>query len=244
MDRFTDDVLEKMGGNGENRFYVYRLIDPRTYETFYVGKGCGNRVFQHAKEAMKMPREKEDDDESLKIRQIHDIISEDKEVIPMIHRWNMNKDEALEVEAALIDCYPGLSNIQSGLGNDYGVISAVDLQANLGAKEYDEPNEDYVIIKIKPIMISLRGGSLYEAVRWSWKANLDKAKNYRYVLAVVNGIVREIYEVTQWQYRNDGSGRIEFTGNVADGPISNIKGNRIPQKYRTRGAANPFIYKK
>jgi uncharacterized protein len=27
--------------------YVYRLIDPRNGETFYVGKGRGNRVFSH-----------------------------------------------------------------------------------------------------------------------------------------------------------------------------------------------------
>lgn len=27
--------------------YVYRLIDPRNGETFYVGKGKGNRVFAH-----------------------------------------------------------------------------------------------------------------------------------------------------------------------------------------------------
>lgn len=26
-------------------FYVYRLIDPRNGQTFYVGKGRGNRVF-------------------------------------------------------------------------------------------------------------------------------------------------------------------------------------------------------
>jgi len=27
--------------------YVYRLIDPRNGETFYVGKGQGDRVFPH-----------------------------------------------------------------------------------------------------------------------------------------------------------------------------------------------------
>jgi uncharacterized protein len=28
--------------------YVYRLIDPRSGVTFYVGRGQGNRVFSHA----------------------------------------------------------------------------------------------------------------------------------------------------------------------------------------------------
>ena len=35
----------------ELKYYVYRLIDPRTGQTFYVGKGHGDRVFDHIKEA-------------------------------------------------------------------------------------------------------------------------------------------------------------------------------------------------
>src|SRR5262245_39017970 len=41
-DRFSSEVAEKLD------FYVYRLIDPRNGETFYVGKGRGNHVFTHA----------------------------------------------------------------------------------------------------------------------------------------------------------------------------------------------------
>ena len=40
---FPQEVIEKIG------FYVYRLLDPRNGETFYVGKGKGNRVFNHSK---------------------------------------------------------------------------------------------------------------------------------------------------------------------------------------------------
>ena len=35
-DTFTPEVQERLG------YYVYRLIDPRNGETFYVGKGKGN----------------------------------------------------------------------------------------------------------------------------------------------------------------------------------------------------------
>ena len=40
-DSFPADVASWL------KTYVYRLIDPRTGETFYVGKGQGNRVFSH-----------------------------------------------------------------------------------------------------------------------------------------------------------------------------------------------------
>lgn len=34
-------------------FYVYHLIDPRSDEVFYVGKGCGDRISHHETEAKK-----------------------------------------------------------------------------------------------------------------------------------------------------------------------------------------------
>ena len=41
MQAFSPQVIDKL------KTYVYRLIDPRNGETFYVGKGIGNRVFAH-----------------------------------------------------------------------------------------------------------------------------------------------------------------------------------------------------
>lgn len=35
------------------KWYVYRLIDPRTGEPFYVGKGSGDRIRSHEREAMR-----------------------------------------------------------------------------------------------------------------------------------------------------------------------------------------------
>jgi hypothetical protein len=35
------------------RWYVYQLVDPRDGAPFYVGKGCGDRITQHEKEAAK-----------------------------------------------------------------------------------------------------------------------------------------------------------------------------------------------
>jgi hypothetical protein len=41
---FTPEVAAQL------KTYVYRLIDPRNGQTFYVGKDQGNRVFDHIRE--------------------------------------------------------------------------------------------------------------------------------------------------------------------------------------------------
>jgi len=41
MDRFSALAKEHLG------WYVYLLRDPRTGETFWIGKGRGDRAFQH-----------------------------------------------------------------------------------------------------------------------------------------------------------------------------------------------------
>ena len=111
----------------KRNYYVYRLIDPRTYQTFYVGKGKGDRVFQHVKDAKSLIS-KDEDELSLKISLILDIIASGKQVIIVIHRRGLTNKEALEVEAALIDCYPGLTNVQRGHGYDRGAITIEDLK--------------------------------------------------------------------------------------------------------------------
>lgn len=37
----------------QERFYVYTLSDPRDGQVFYVGKGCGNRAYQHEADAIR-----------------------------------------------------------------------------------------------------------------------------------------------------------------------------------------------
>ena len=241
MNKFSPESIAKLAVS-ENKYYVYRLLDPRTDKTFYVGKGSGNRVFDHVRDARKLISKKEDS-YSLKIEIIKEIIDDGKDVICLIHRWGLTENEAYEVEAALIDAYPGLANDQSGHGADYGVISVEAFEAEAKAVIYDEPEENYIIIKTSNAA-KLERGSLYEATRKWWRANIEKAQKIPYVLSVINGRVEEVFEPDpeKWLQKDD---RISFEGKATQNShMRALIGCRIPEKYRVKGASNPFLYKK
>lgn len=242
---FTEDVQEQL------KYYVYRLIDPRDGQTFYVGKGKGNRVFAHVNDSLKCYEDKSysdenEDDVSTKLKQIRDIHLAGLEVIHIIQRYGLTEKEAFEVEAALIDCFPGLTNIQGGHDMDRGVNNAEVLQKALSSVEFDDVlGEKYIIIKITKNMIDARNGNVYEAVRKYWGLKAERANQYPYVLAVVNGIVNCVYKVDEWYptENEEFAGRCEFRGKEAPLEIQNkYRGKKIPARYRKKGMAQPFLY--
>src|ERR1700733_12703572 len=99
QDSFPPDVIQKL------KTYVYRLIDPRNGETFYVVKGVGNRIFAHVRAEAGI----EGDDLGNKMHRIREIRLAGFEVAHVIHRHGMDDDTAFQVESALIDAYPGLT---------------------------------------------------------------------------------------------------------------------------------------
>lgn len=112
---------------------------------------------------------------------------------------------------------------------------------------YAEPEGiDYIIIKVKESVINGdRGGNLYETTRRAWRAKLETAMPYRYVLSVVGGVVQEVYKVSRWYTSPENATRIEFEGTVAEFNIRNLfVGKMIPECYRQKGLASPFLYKK
>lgn len=244
INRFSPEVCEKLG------YYVYRLIDPRNGQTFYIGKGKGNRLFAHVECALKDFDGKnylvDDDEISAKFKQIYEIKNAGLEVIHVIQRHGLTEKEAFEVEAALIDCYPGLTNLQSGHNNEYGVSNAETLQRVYSLETYEEPADiNYMIIKTTYDRVNnVCNGNLYDAVRYSWKVSKNKVDNIKYVLGVINGVVQDVFQVDKWQLADNGI-RYEFIGDIAPNEIRDyFKNKRIPEKYSKKGSANPIQYKK
>lgn len=251
MDSFSRETCEKL------QAYVYRLIDPRNGHTFYVGKGRGNRVFAHVACALdnfdgSNYFEDDEDNVSAKISTIREIHQAGLEVIHVIHRWGMDDKTAFEVESALIDAFPGLSNIVSGHDDDRGSSNAEALEKSLCLKTYDEPDDfKYMMIKINQSRIDYlieRGvkesEARYEATRYRWKISPKSIDKVPYVLSVTNGVVYEVYKIEKW-FKEPGQERYEFYGTLAPKEIRDrFENKRIPDYYTGKGKANPCLYNK
>lgn len=238
---FSAQTIEKL------KHYVYRLIDPRTGLTFYVGQGQGNRVFDHARNALSFSQSNDDKaaetEESAKIGTIRQIIAEGLEVLYVIHRHGLTKSEANQVEGALIDAYGGLTNIQNGIGsNDFGIANAEELERRYMAQEYDDPgNINYLIIKVKKSTIEQHGLDYYAAMRGDWRLSINRAREYNYALCAVDGIVKKVYKIDRWDAVDNG--RIRFTGREAEAVVSQLfVDKRLPNRYIKRGMAAPVLY--
>lgn len=194
---FTSEVIEQL------QYYVYRLIDPRNGQTFYVGKGKGNRLYAHINDALKNfdgenYLDTDEDEVSAKIQQIRDIKKSGLEVIHVIQRYGLTNKEAFEVEAALIDCYAGLTNIQGGFAPERGVNNAEVLQRELSYETFEDIDDlKYCIIKINDRHLS-EHGSVYETVRKHWKVNYNRIIKIPYVLASNNGVVVDVFQADKW----------------------------------------------
>lgn len=204
---FSDEVCEKLGN------YVYRLIDPRNGETFYVGKGKGNRVFQHAIGALKVD-DLEEDEISVKNKRILDIKNEGLEVLHVIHRHEIPDNAIFHVEASLIDAYPGLSNEQSGHGS--GSVGPMHVQQII--EKYSlpsinwEPTEKLVIINVNNIQDRSSVSEIYKQVKGNWRISINRAKKADYVIAALRGVAIGIFTVDNWKISTEHEGRFCFEG--------------------------------
>jgi uncharacterized protein len=247
-DRFPIEVAERL------KWYVYRLIDPRNGETFYVGKGRGDRVFKHAKGALAASKDEDAEDAiDLKFQRIKEIAAVGLEVAHVIHRHGIeNENLAFQIEATLIDAYPGLTNRVNGHGaDDYGVRHVEEIIAEYAAQPF-EPRELLILISIAR-SYEEETKSIYDAVRGVWRINANKAKNFKLVLAHRRGLVLGAFRPrgnwlpatkTNFPWLDDDiHGRFGFVGEPAEQEVASLYvRKRVPDVYRAKGAANPVRF--
>ena len=152
--QFNQNTIEALA------YYVYALVDPRDNRIFYIGKGKGNRVFQHAKDSLN------EDYQSLKLDIIRSILSEGKEVGLYILRHNLDEETAYIVESVLIDM---LTYNKFNKMNILTNIVAGYHQWDEGIKDVNEINTIYNCDKI-----DIRQGDTLLLVSLNKKLSLSK----------------------------------------------------------------------
>lgn len=246
MNKYIKFPLEVCNNLG---YYVYRLIDPRNGETFYVGKGKNNRIFEH------LNGENIVNEISEKLKRINQIHNQGLNCILLIHRHGLTELEAFHVEAALIDAYPQLTNEVAGYKNScYGVKTIEDIIQTYSIDSItDELFSQHKVMIIKVNKSVNKGLSLYNSTRHSWRISLNKALQAEYVLSVVNGIIKEIYSNVDWlldtpenfpEFIIHRKNRYGFAGiPTEDKSIINVyKNKKLPPSYLKKGISNPVLY--
>ena len=195
MDKFSEKSILSLGD-----YYVYGLIDPRNNQFFYIGKGTGNRVFEHERESINSP-----DNEKLKLKTISEIKATGLDVRKVIINSGLTEDEAYAAEASLINAFNyigkiGLTNIAAG-HHSAEALSVEDFEKINGAAELSMEDIRHRILVIKINKLYRRDMDridLYNSVRGIWRASLQKVRSVKYVFGVYNSLIVAVYKPTEW----------------------------------------------
>ena len=122
-------------------YYVYLLIDPRSKQPFYVGKGTGERFRSHGEAALLEDAADSPDERLAKLEWIREIRAAGREPEVVFARIQItSKGEAYQLEAALIDALDRyatpLVNEVRGHDTASGLTTLEDLERELAAPEF------------------------------------------------------------------------------------------------------------
>ena len=214
MKKFPSEVSMQL------KSYVYLNSDPRDGKPFYLGKGIGNRAFNHL-------NDESDTQKVQKIRQIRDAGFEPRiEIL----RYGLSNNQASLLEAGVIDLL-GLTDLTNEIrgqhSSSFGRVRVEDLLLKLTAKPAQITHRALLITISQFYRSDMSDLELLEATRGIWKLGKRREKA-EIALAVYQGIVREVYRIISWlpagtliyKTRNlddvKSSTRWEFDGKVAE----------------------------
>lgn len=228
-------------------YYVYLYIDPLDNSVFYVGKGRGNRAFDHLS----------DERRSAKAKRIAEIRKQGHEprIDILVHGL---KDEAaaLKIEASIIDLLgtENLTNTVRGYhSRSHGRMTLDQIRSLYGALPA-KITEPVMLIRVYQLYRhTMTPLELYEATRGYWKVGKQREKA-KYAMAIYESVIREVYEIQQWFPSGStfmtrtfeepfmDPARWEFVGRIAPDPIRKKYLLRSVAHYYPKPTQNPITY--
>ncbi|MGA8726028.1 MAG: hypothetical protein WB565_13415 [Acidimicrobiales bacterium] len=239
-EHFVPAIVSKL------RCYVYLLVDPRTGRPFFVGKGRGDRCFDHVAAARSAPDEEGEgggEDPYPVLDRIREAESDGREVRIDILRHGLGTREAQLVEAAVADAL-GLE-VKSKLSSQRRAAGEMDVALAKRAK-----------FKRSHQMVLLRVGgpgadASYDIARHSWRIGrrwIDPGapRSPRWAVLVVGELVAAVFRIDHWEPTgSSGTARSDlrysFVG-VRDEELESRYLGRSVATYRAAGRESPVTY--
>lgn len=207
MECFSPETIDHL------KYYVYTYADPTNHEIFYIGKGTGNRIFAHEKDAA------QDRYESNKIERINQLTQHGQQPELHIIRYGLSETEAFVLEAGLIRtflyCHPhsyfnsdiDLTNKVAGHDHDQtgtpGELELCFAAPAITCAAISLPHAVAIMIDQPHLMLSATSFKKHQAlvkqhVCGDWCMSLYKAQQVQTVIALIkntNGLIAGIYQV-------------------------------------------------
>lgn len=213
LNHFSASTLAELQKDEKHPYYVYCLVDPRNNQTFYIGKGKGNRIFAHRQAALSTLRksdllEENETSSTLKIKTIQEINRMNLQILSYILSYGLTESEAYASENALINyaqLIQGLSltNLVKGHGSKAMLVEEIEERYGFQPVPINEiaTNELILAVKVRdafnlckdeskeyPIDDRFRDdNNLKSRTLGNWVIGRDKIHRIRYVIAVNTG---------------------------------------------------------
>lgn len=209
MVHFNEMVSAKL------RNYVYALADPRVTgdlraRVFYIGRGKGNRCFNHAAEELGSA-DASLSETDLKLSRIREIRESGAAVEVIIIKHALSEKDAKDLETVLIPLL-GLTNKRGGDGADNSWCSIANIR-----EKYDHPIERraHPELSRRLLIVSLHKqnlGDLREnpnqmarATLGDWTLAEWRSRRVDMIIGVKNGVVVSVFRTSK-----DAAGKARF----------------------------------